>query len=122
MTSSRLIEIEMLANANPGTRSAPLLLELVAEVRRLQARSAKRSGFVPPSVEEVEEVFAAGSVFRNGSAAKAAEFIAFYTARNWKLSKGVPMSCWKSACKTWEMRALEKAAPSMQRTSCEPRM
>lgn len=122
MTETRLIELEMLANANAGTRSAPLLLELVAEVRRLQKRSAKRSGFVAPEESEVEAYFAAGDCFRNGTAkVKASEFIAFYAMRGWKLSKGVPMVSWKSACDLWENRA-KSAAPVLSRQSSEPRL
>ncbi len=121
MTSTRLIEIEMLANANPGTRSAPLLLEMVAEVRRLQGRSAKRAGFVVPSVDEVEAVFAAGKVFRNGSAAaQAAAFVDFYGSKGWVVGR-VRMTDWRAAARGWERRAAEKVAPVMLRSS-EPRM
>lgn len=122
MTASRLIEIEMLANANPGTRSAPLLLELVAEVRRLQARSVRRSGFVPPSVEDVEALFAAGKVFRNGTAAQqAAAFVDFYASKGWVVGR-VRMTDWRAAARNWERRAAEKAAPVLSRSFAEPRM
>lgn len=121
MTITRLIEIEMLAAANPNTRSAPLLIELVAEVRRLQARSAKRSGFTPPSVEDVEALFAAGKVFRNGSAAvQARAFVDHYISNGWRVGR-VPMTDWQAAARGWERRAAEKIAPVMARSS-EPRM
>jgi len=121
MTTSRLIEIEMLANANLNTRSAPILLELCAEVRRLQARSSKRAGFVPPDVSEVEAVFAAGRVFRNGSAAaQAAAFCDFYGSKGWVVGR-VRMTDWRAAARNWERRAAEKVAPVMPRSS-EPRM
>ena len=121
MTTTRLIEIEMLAAANPNTRSAPLLLELVEEVRRLQARSSKRAGFVPPSVEEVSEVFAAGRVFRNGSAAEQARaFVDFYASKGWLVGRA-RMTDWRAAARGWERRQAEKAAPALPRSS-EPRM
>lgn len=124
MTSTRLIELEMAANAHPGNRSSAMILELVEAVRELQKRKAKRASFVAPSVEAVQEYFAEGEVFRNGTAAvKAAEFIAFYSARGWRLSKGVPMVCWKSACDLWESNARQKAVgPALNRSVPSPRL
>lgn len=122
MTTTRLLEIELLANANPNTRSAPLLLELVEEVRRLQARNAQRSGFVPPSVDQVAEEFSAMKVFNGSARSKAEEFVAHYQARGWKLARGVKMVDWRSACVTWKKMAESKAAPVLVRQSAEPRL
>ena len=122
MTTTRLLEIEMLANAHPGTRSAPLLLELVAEVRRLQARSVRRSGFVPPTIEEVEALFAAGKVFRNGTAAQQARaFVDFYASKGWLVGRA-RMTDWKAAARGWERRQAEKAAPVLVRQEAQPRL
>jgi len=128
MTETRLIELEMIANANAGTRSAPLILELVEEVRLLQGqlkmrkeRAAKRSGFVPPTIEEVAEFFRAGNVFTNGTAAaKADEFWNFYQSKNWVVGR-VRMSDWKASARLWESRA-RSAAPVLARVAAEPRL
>lgn len=121
MTASRIIELELICAAHPGHRSSALILECLEEIRRLQARSSKRAGFVAPSVEEVEAVFAAGKVFRNGSAAaQAAAFCDFYGSKGWVVGR-VRMTDWRAAARNWERRAAEKVAPVMVRSS-EPRM
>jgi hypothetical protein len=123
MSPARLLELETIANFHNGKASAGYMLELIQEVRRLSKRSAKRAAFTPPMLSDVEAYFADGDVFKNGVVAeKAAEFIAFYSARGWKLSKGVPMVCWKSACDLWESNARQKAAvgPALNRQTCAP--
>ena len=122
MTEARLTELELAANAHPGNRSSALIHELVAEVRRLQKRSAKRAGFVPPGVEDVEAFFAEGEVFKNGTAAaKASEFCDFYASKGWVVGRS-RMVDWKASARLWEARAKATAAPALGRTSPEPRM
>jgi hypothetical protein len=121
MTEARLTELELICAAHPGHRSSALILECVADIRRLQKRSAKRLGFTPPSVEDVEAVFAAGKVFRNGSAAvQARAFVDHYLSNGWRVGR-VPMTDWQAAARGWERRAAEKVAPVLPRSS-EPRM
>ena len=122
MTEAQLTEFELAANAHPGNRSAGMILALVAEVRRLQKRSAKRSGFVPPTVDEVEEFFAEGEVFKNGTArAKAEEWHDFYTSKGFMVGRS-RMVDWRSSARLWEARAKATAAPALGRISPEPRM
>lgn len=124
MTSTRLIEMEMAANAHPGNRSAAMILELVEAVRELQKRKAKRAAFTPPTVEELTGFFAEGEVFKNGSAKEMAElFHDHYTANSWKVGR-VPMVDWRAAARGWEARARQKATagPALNRQVATPRL
>jgi len=58
-----------------------------------------RARFVPPSVEEVQDYCES-----RGNGIDAQQFIDFYEARGWKLSRGVTMKDWRSAVRTWERR------------------
>ncbi len=102
----------MIAASHPGHRSSALIMECLDEIKRLQARKAKRAAFVAPTVEELTEFFADGDVFKNGSAAVMAEcFHDHYTANSWKVGR-VPMVDWRAAARGWESRAKAKAAVS----------
>lgn len=55
--------------------------------------------FVPPSVDEVKAY-----CLDNNYKIDAPLFMAYYEARDWTLSKGKPMSNWKSAVTAWARR------------------
>ena len=121
MTEARLTEMELICAAHPGHKSSALILECLAEIVRLQKRSVRRSGFTPPSVSDVEALFSAGKVFRNGSAASQARaFVDHYLSNGWRVGR-VPMTDWQAAARGWQRRAAEKIAPVLPRSS-EPRM
>ena len=132
MNETRLIELEMLAAANPGTRSAPLIVELVAEVRALQARlatrqrtAARRGAFVPPTIAEVAAFFREGDVFASDPDDAAESFVDYYETQKWRKANGLPMESWKGCARTWEKK--EKAdrarrSPSLSRAAAVPRL
>lgn len=57
---------------------------------------------VPPSPDEVRAYCQ-----ERGNGIDADEFLDFYQARDWKLSKGLPMRDWKAAVRGWERRSRE---------------
>lgn len=63
----------------------------------LEKPKKKRTVFKPPTVDEVREYCESRS---NGIDAE--YFVNYYTTRNWVLTKGVKMSDWKAAVRTWE--------------------
>lgn len=73
------------------------------------SKGERKQRFTPPTIEEVAAYCNQRS---NGIDPQA--FIDFYESRNWMLSKGIKMSEWKAAIRTWEKRdrASGKAAPS----------
>ena len=128
MTSTRIIELELICAAHPGHRSSALILECLEEIKALQARLAKRQAtaekrgqFVPPSVEDVSAFFREGSVWRNGSAGLMAQsFCDHYEANGWRVGR-VRMIDWKAAARGWETREKLKASPAVGR-AVEPRL
>jgi len=121
MTEARITEMELICAAHPGHKSSALILECLAEIVRLQKRSTRRLGFLAPKAAEVEALFVAGAVFRNGSAAQqASAFIDHYESNGWRVGR-VPMTNWQAAARGWQRRAAEKIAPVLPRSS-EPRM
>lgn len=123
MTEARLTELELAANAHPGNRSSALIHELVAEVRRLQKRSTKRSGFVPPELETVAAFFKEGQVFNGKADDAAASFIDYFEAQGWRLSNGIKMVSWEAAARRFEhSEKRRRSAPTMSRSAVEPRL
>ena len=55
--------------------------------------------FVPPTVDDVQAYCS-----EHGICIEATDFVDYYAARGWKLSKGVQMKDWKAAARMWEKR------------------
>lgn len=90
------------------TGTVPLTINDVAEQRRgsstplqskdsLQSIDIYKGRFAPPSLEDVTEYCRSkGYTFDPES------FVAYHTARGWKLKGNQQMKCWKSACTTFQ--------------------
>ncbi len=61
----------------------------------ISGRKAKRSAFVPPTQQEVEQY-----VSEQGLMVDAGKFVDFYEARGWQLGK-TKMKDWKAAARNW---------------------
>lgn len=57
----------------------------------------KKKAFTPPSVQEVQSYCS-----DRGNGINAEQFIDYYTARGWELSKGRKVKDWKACIRTWE--------------------
>lgn len=57
----------------------------------------KKKAFTPPSVQEVQAY-----CLERGNGINAEQFIDYYTARGWELSKGRKVKDWKACVRTWE--------------------
>ena len=68
----------------------------------LPAKKGKRQ-FVKPTVEEVKAYCA-----ERGNNVNAEQFIDYYEARGWELTKGRKMVDWKAAVRTWERNGYNK--------------
>lgn len=66
---------------------------------------SKKGGFRPPSVPEV-----ATYCTDRSNSVDATAFVDFYTARGWKLTKGVPMKDWRAAVRYWERNGYQNQA------------
>ena len=66
-------------------------------MEELERPKKKRTVFTPPTIEQVKEYCESRN---NGINAQ--YFIDYYATRNWMLTKGVKMSDWKAAVRTWE--------------------
>lgn len=64
---------------------------------------AKKSTFVPPTVEDV-----AAYCSERGNGIDAEEFVAYYASKGWTVGKNSPMKDWKSAVITWERNRKNK--------------
>lgn len=67
------------------------------------------SRFTPPTEVQVAEYVA-----ERGFHFNPASFIPFYESKGWKIGKE-PMKDWKAACRTWEIRWIEKYGESSYR-------
>lgn len=77
---------------------------------RWNSRKMKKTGFEPPTLEEVE---AYCKERRNGI--KPQSFIDYYEARDWKLHNGCKVKDWKALVRRWE--DLEKKRSPTPKTS-----
>lgn len=68
-----------------------------------EERGRNRPRFVPPTLGEVSDYF-----WQIGCDSDPQQFIDYYEARGWKLSKGMMMSDWKAAARSWKRRGNEK--------------
>lgn len=68
------------------------------------AKTPARSKFVPPTVEEVQEYVQVHSYNINPE-----QFIDYYTARGWELSKGRKIKGWKACVRTWVRNGYDTA-------------
>lgn len=57
----------------------------------------RQSRFTPPKIEEVQQY-----IESEGYTVNAAEFIDYYEARGWELSKGRKVKDWKACVRTWQ--------------------
>jgi len=73
--------------------------DTVAEKRGASAKPVCVGKFVPPSVEEV-----GAYVSEKGFGVMAEEFVCFYEARGWKLTRGAEMVDWRAVVRYWEQR------------------
>ena len=58
-------------------------------------------GFAPPTLSELEEYCSENELHMDCQ-----QFLYYYEARGWKLSKGSPMTDWKFAARSWARREL----------------
>lgn len=63
---------------------------------------AKRTAFVPPTIEEVSN-----HIKEKGYSIDAESFVAFYDSKGWMVGKN-KMKSWKSALTTWEKRSAKE--------------
>ena len=68
-----------------------------------EERGRNRPRFSPPSLEDVTDYF-----WKIGCDSDPQQFIDYYEARGWKLSKGMLMADWKAAARSWKKRDNEK--------------
>lgn len=68
------------------------------------ANPPARSKFVPPTVKEVQEYVQVHSYNINPE-----QFIDYYTARGWELSKGRKIKDWKACVRTWVRNGYDTA-------------
>ena len=99
------------ANGKANVSSADknkIRLELESEKKSILAPQATHNKkFTPPSVEEVT---AYCRERHNGIDPE--QFVDYYTARGWDLSKGRKMKDWKAAVRTWEKNEKDNPSPS----------
>lgn len=69
----------------------------------------KRQNFVPPTLEEVEPFMAELGL----PPSFPQKFMDHYQARGWKLNRGVPMTDWRAACRTWKHMETERQKTAM---------
>lgn len=62
-----------------------------------------KRAFRPPSADDVSAY-----CLERSNGIDAEQFIDHYTARGWKLNRGLPMKDWKAAVRTWERNDLHK--------------
>lgn len=67
--------------------------------------NGKKTAFVPPTLDEVKAYCA-----ERGNNINAEQFIDYYEARGWELTKGRKMVDWKAAVRTWERNQYNKQA------------
>lgn len=60
-------------------------------------KEKKRTVFQKPTIEEIQAY-----CYERNNGISGQEFYDFYEARGWKLTKGVAMTDWKAAVRTWE--------------------
>ena len=72
-------------------------------------KQPKKSGFEPPTVEEVRAYCE-----ERGNGIKADSFVDYYEARGWKLSNGCKVKDWKALVRRWE--AFKKQKQTSRRT------
>lgn len=63
----------------------------------------KRKTFQKPTVEEIQQY-----CFDRNNGISGQEFFDFYQTRGWKLNRGVPMTDWQAAVRTWEKNERER--------------
>ena len=64
---------------------------------------AKKSGFQPPTPEEVQAY-----CDQRGNGISGEAFVAYYASQKWTKANGRPLDNWKQAVITWEQREKEK--------------
>lgn len=67
-----------------------------AKEKELKNVRTRQSRFTPPKVEEVQQY-----IESEGFEINAAEFIDYYEARGWELSKGRKVKDWRACVRTW---------------------
>ena len=70
------------------------------------ARSAPRTLFVPPSLEDIESYCQ-----ERGNRVNAQRFMDFYTANGWRLGRS-PMKDWQAAVRSWETNGMDDRQPA----------
>ena len=70
-------------------------------------KQPKKSGFEPPTVEEVRAYCE-----ERGNGIKADSFVDYYAARGWKLSNGCKVKDWKALVRRWEQYQKEQSRTS----------
>lgn len=80
-----------------STNVPPYILSPQNSKEEIEGMKARR--FSPPTLEEVRE-YAEKIEF----ALDAAQFIDYYSARQWRFSGNVPMKDWKAAVRTWKRK------------------
>lgn len=68
-----------------------------------KSNGGKKTAFVPPTLDEVKAYCA-----ERGNNINAEQFIDYYEARGWELTKGRKMVDWKAAVRTWERNQYNK--------------
>lgn len=82
----------------PETKQTTTLIE--GEKREEEAEKTPW-GFAPPTLSELEEYCSENELYMDCQ-----QFLYYYEARGWKLSKGSPMTDWKFAARSWARREL----------------
>lgn len=75
-------------------------------------KKAAAAAFKPPTVEEV-----AAYCRERGNGIDAAYFVDWYAAQKWYRSKGVKMSDWKAAVRTWEHNDVQRGKAKQNRSA-----
>lgn len=73
----------------------------------MAAQASHNKKFTPPSVEEVTAY-----CMERQNGIDPEQFVDYYTARGWDLSKGRKMKDWKAAVRTWEKNEKDSPKPS----------
>ena len=95
MTESPLVENP--STDKPMTENPPQLNTNQSKTKRSNTKKSSTNGFVPPTLEEVQEYCE-----QRKNDVNAAKFFDYFSASNWIDSKGNPVRNWKQKIITWE--------------------
>lgn len=91
---------EWLADSQADQQVVSMTDELPVEPKKDKPKTEKkkkRTTFQKPTIEEIQAY-----CYERNNGISGQEFYDFYEARGWKLTKGVAMTDWKAAVRTWE--------------------